>query len=205
VLVFGAEVLAQRPVFCAGYNIGDFDAGPPAYSVEDIALELERLRPVTICALSGSVYGGATDFALVCDIAIAADDIELRAPSAALGLLYHPSGLLRYVSHLGVGATKRAFLTAEPLDAQTLLRVGYVQELRPANELEARVSTLASQIAKLSPLALDAHKQTLNEIARGNVDIERLQERFNKLKASEDFAEGRRAFAERRAPVWKGH
>jgi enoyl-CoA hydratase/carnithine racemase len=95
-------------------------------------------------------------------------------------------------------------LTAEPLDAQTLLRVGYIQELWPAADLAKRVDALAAQVASLAPLALEALKQSLNELARGNVDRELMRERARRLRESEDFIEGRRAFAERRAPVWKG-
>jgi enoyl-CoA hydratase/carnithine racemase len=204
VTVLRAEVLPVRPVFCAGYNIGNFDVGPPAVTLEDVMLALEALRPVTICELNGSVYGGAADFALVCDLALGAEGIEMRIPAAVLGLHYHPGGLERLVSRLGAGAARQALLTAEPLDAQTLLRVGYIQELWPAADLAKRVDALAAQVASLAPLALEALKQSLNELARGNVDRELMRERARRLRESEDFVEGRRAFAERRPPVWKG-
>lgn len=204
VVVLSAEVLAERPVFSAGYNTGDFEAGRPEVGFEQMVQALERLRPVTICALNGSVYGGATDVVLACDLAIGAEGIEMRMPAAALGLHYYPSGLVRYVSRLGVSAAKRAFLTAQALDAPTLLRIGYLQELVPAAQLEERVAALASHVVGLAPLALQSLKQSLNEIARGEYDLQRLQAREQATMESEDFAEGRRAFAERRAPVWKG-
>jgi enoyl-CoA hydratase/carnithine racemase len=204
VVVLTAEVLAQRPVFSAGYHTGEFEEGKPAANFEEVVQALERLRPPSICALNGSVYGGATDFVLACDFAIGAEGIEMRMPAAALGLHYYASGLARYVSRLGVSVAKRAFLTAQPLDAQTLLRVGYLQELVPPAQLEARVEALAAHLKTLAPRALQDMKASLNEIARGEFDLERLRERERASAASEDFAEGRRAFAERRAPVWKG-
>ncbi|TFZ04410.1 enoyl-CoA hydratase/isomerase family protein [Ramlibacter rhizophilus] len=204
VLVLDAQVLAERPVFSAGYHTGEFDGGRPAIEFEDVVQALERLRPVTICMLAGSVYGGSTDLVLACDLALAAEGIEMRMPAAALGLHYYPSGLQRYVSRLGVSVAKRAFLTAEPLDAETLLRVGYVSELHPRAALAARVDALARHIATLSPLALETTKQSLNELARGEFDAARLRERIDRTMSSEDFAEGRRAFAERRKPRWKG-
>ena len=204
VLVLDAEVLPERPVFSAGYHAGEFDQGPPAVEFQDVVEALERLRPVTICMLEGSVYGGATDLVLACDLALGAEGIEMRMPAAALGLHYYPSGLRRYVSRLGVSAAKRAFLTAEPLDAQTLLRMGYLQELLPRDALRARVDTLAAHIAGLAPLALETLKQSLDELARGEWDPARLRERMDRTMASEDFAEGRLAFQEKRKPQWKG-
>lgn len=204
VLVLGAQVLPERPVFSAGYHTGEFEQGRPAIEFEDVVQALERLRPVTLCVLEGSVYGGATDLVLACDLALAAEGVEMRMPAAALGLHYYPSGLQRYVSRLGVSVAKRAFLTAEALDAATLLRVGYVQELHPREALPARVQALAAHIASLSPLALETTKQSLNELARGEFDVQRLRERIDRTMASEDFAEGRLAFAQKRKPQWKG-
>lgn len=204
VLVLEADVLEDKPVFSAGYHTGEFEGGRPAIEFEDVVQVLERLRPVTVCVLEGSVYGGATDLVLACDLALGAEGIEMRMPAAALGLHYYPSGLQRYVSRLGVSVAKQAFLTAEPLDAATLLRVGYVQELHPRAALAARVKALTGHIAALSPMALETTKQSLNELARGEFDASRLRERIDRTMASEDFAEGRRAFAERRRPQWKG-
>lgn len=204
VLVLAAEVLAERPVFSAGFNTGQFEDPRSGVGFEAVTQALEQLRPVTICALGGSVYGGATDLVLACDLAIGVEGMEMRMPVASLGAHFYPGGLVRYVSRLGVSAAKRAFLTAEALDAQTLLRIGYLQELVPAAQLEQRVAALAARVAALAPLALQSIKQSLNELARGEYDLQRLQERTKTTMESEDFAEGRRAFAERRPPVWKG-
>ena len=204
VLVLDAHVLADRPVFSAGYNIAEFQAGPPPVPFEEVVDALEALRVVTLCVLEGSVYGGATDLVLACDLAIAAEGIELRMPAAALGMHYYASGLRRYVSRLGVNFTKRAFLTAEALDAQALLRVGYVQELLPRAALPARVDALATQVASLAPLALESLKQSLNELARGEWDVQQLRDRAQRTMASKDFAEAQRAFGEKRRPQWKG-
>lgn len=204
VLVLQAQVLPERPVFSAGYHTGEFDQGPPAVAFEDVVEALERLRVVSICALSGSVYGGATDLVLACDLALGAAGLEMRMPAAALGLHYYPSGLRRYVSRLGVSVAKRAFLSAEALDSETLLRVGYLQEVLPREAFAARVDALAAQVAGLAPLALQTLKLSLTELGRGEFDLERLRERSQFTMDSEDFAEGREAFAQRRAPVWKG-
>lgn len=203
-VVLAAEVLERRPVFSAGAHIGQFDSGKPEITLEQLMLELEDLRPVTICALNGSVYGGASDFPLACDLAIGAEGIQMRVPAAAIGLHYHGSGLTRYVSRIGVAATKMAFLTATSLDAETLLRVGFVQELVPSEQVLPRAEELARHVAGLAPLAVASMKASLNEIARGQADPGTLDARMDQLMQTEDFVEGRRAFAERRAPNWKG-
>lgn len=204
VVVVGADVLPQRPVFSAGYNLGDLHSGSAPDDFEELVQQLEQLRPVTICMLNGSVYGGATDLVLACDLALAAEGVELRMVAAALGLHFYPSGLMRYVSRLGVTAAKRALLTAQALDAATLLKMGCVQELVPSQDLPWRVNQLASEIAALAPLALESLKQTLNELARGDVDLARIRSRQQRTMDSQDFREGRLAMQERRRPVWKG-
>ena len=122
VLVLTANTAGQpKPVFCAGYDIGGFDEtahGSTAF--EKIPDRLAGLRPVTLCALNGSVYGGATDLVLACDLRIGLDGVEWRMPATALGLHYYPSGLQRYVSRFGVLAARRAFLTARPFDMARL-------------------------------------------------------------------------------------
>ncbi|RYZ05179.1 MAG: enoyl-CoA hydratase/isomerase family protein, partial [Comamonadaceae bacterium] len=151
VVVLTAQVLPERPVFSAGYNAEEFAGDAPPVSFATVVDALERLRPVTLCALNGSVHGGATDFALACDLAIGVEGMEMRMPAAALGLHYYPSGLARYVSRLGVNVAKQAFLTAQALDGPTLLRVGYLQQLVPAAEFPAQVQRLAATVAALAP------------------------------------------------------
>jgi enoyl-CoA hydratase/carnithine racemase len=207
VVVITANTTGQpRPVFCAGYHIGDFD-GPdhdPAM-FERVADALANLRAVTVCALNGSVYGGATDLALACDLRIALAGIELRMPATALGLHYYPSGLQRYVARLGISGAKRAFLTARPFSAQQLMALGALEEIAPTPEaLQASVRQLTSEIGALAPLALQTTKQSLNEISSGRYELAAMRERERLTAASQDFAEGRLAFQEKRTPQFRG-
>jgi enoyl-CoA hydratase/carnithine racemase len=126
VMVLTANTHSQpKPVFCAGYDIGGFSVNAQGSTAfEEVPEALARLRPITICALNGSVYGGATDLVLACDLRIALHGIEWRMPATALGLHYYPSGLQRYVSQLGLAAAKRAFLTARVFDHTQLQAMG---------------------------------------------------------------------------------
>lgn len=206
VVVLTANTQGQpKPVFCAGYDIGGFDAeGQGATSFERVPEALAVLRPITICALNGSVYGGATDIVLACDLRMGLQGIEWRMPATAIGLHYYPSGLARYIHRMGLAATKRAFLTARPFTWQQLDRLGLFEEFITAEVWQDRLQDLTQDIFALAPLAAEETKKSINEIATGIAQEETLRARVERTSLSEDFAEGRAAFAEKRPPVFRG-
>lgn len=206
VMVLRAETTGQKQaVFSAGYNVGGFDNDPMApLFFEKIPQALERLRPVTICALNGSVYGGATDLVLACDFTVAQRGCTWRMPAAALGLHYYPSGLRRYVSRLGLQASKRAFLLGQAMPYEDLEPLGMFEALVDEDAFEAQVQSLVTTLGQMAPLALAQTKKSLNDIAAGLYNEPALKERSRQSVYSQDFAEGRAAFAERRAPKFTG-
>jgi enoyl-CoA hydratase/carnithine racemase len=207
VLVLTANTRGQpRPVFSAGYHIGGFDgAAHDPQLFEKIPDALAALRPVTICALNGSVYGGATDLVLACDLRIGLAGTELRMPATALGLHYYPSGLQRFVARLGINGAKRAFLTARPFSAERLLHMDCLEALASGPEsFTQALAELVDDVARLAPLAVQATKQSLDEISTGRASLAALRAREALTAASADFAEGRAAFLEKRAPRFTG-
>lgn len=206
VLVLTANTQSQpKPVFCAGYDIGGFDAqGQGATSFERVPEVLAVLRPLTICALNGSVYGGATDIVLACDLRIGLQGIEWRMPATAIGLHYYASGLARYIHRMGLSATKRAFLTARPFTWQQLDKLGLFEDFVAADEWQDCLNRLTQDIIALAPLAAEETKKSINDIATGVADESVLRSRVERTSLSEDFAEGRAAFAERRKPIFRG-
>lgn len=205
-LVLTAEPNQPNPVFSAGYHVGEFDArgNTGAMPFELVPDALAALPVPTLCALTGSVFGGATDLALACDFRFGVTGMQLRMPAAALGLHYYPSGMKRYVARLGLGAARRLFLTAQPVDGTELLVMGFLDRLMPAIDLPEAVADWAANVAALAPLAVQGMKQTLNEIALGEGSEALWREREARTKTSRDFAEGRAAFAERRVARFKG-
>lgn len=194
--------------FSAGFDLRAVgahahDPGSPRdrdVSFETLANRLENVAVPTICRLNGGVYGGSTDLALACDFRIGVDTMEMFMPAARLGLHYYRSGMIRYVSRLGLSAAKKLFLTAQKIDASELLRIGYLDEAVPADMLDARVDALAAQLIANAPGAVAAMKRSLNEISRGSHDADAIDARHLASMRGEELQEGSRAFAEKRAP-----
>lgn len=190
--------------FCAGFNLEQLDGAGDPQLFERTVDALEALPLPTLARLNGSVYGGATDLALACDFRIGVATMELRMPAARLGLHYYPNGMRRYVSRLGLQAAKRLFLLAEAVDAAALQRLGYLDACVAPEALDAEVARTVAALAAGAPLAVRGMKATLDEIARGEVDVARIRAREASCAASDDLREGIAAFAERRAPRFSG-
>jgi enoyl-CoA hydratase/carnithine racemase len=133
---------------------------------------------------------------------------KLGMPPAKLGLIYGHTGLQKFIDVVGVARTKELFLTGRNLSAPRAMAVGLIHDTVPEGELEQTALGLASEIAANAPLSLRGNKraiETLNAYPRLAPDQEReLIELRRSCFASEDFREGIRAFAEKRAPDWRG-
>ncbi len=203
------EVLVLRlqsggKYFCSGYDIGRL-GGERTIDFGDMVDAVETARPVTIAALHGGVYGGATDMALACDFRVGVSTGDMFMPAARLGLHYYRSGMERYVARLGLNAALRLFLTAERIGAAEMHRIGYLTHLVEPGALAATVDQLTATLAGMAPIALLGMKKHLNRIARGSVDADELARDCAAAAASADLQEGRAAWAEKRTPKFSGH
>jgi len=194
-----------RPVFSAGYHVAglDDDASAPNF-FQTVPDALARLRPVTICALNGSVYGGATDVVLACDLVLAQEGHEWRMPACAIGLHYYASGLQRYVQKMGLCLSQRTFLTGLSMPFEQLQAGGLFHALVSESQFEEDLHQMVQQVLRLAPLAVQATKQSLLDVASGAIDLHVLQAREAMSQRSGDFAEGRLAMQERRRPQFQG-
>ena len=210
-------VTAGGPVFSAGYDIGNLPREQFAERAEALvahpfheAIEALDAYPFpSVAALNGHAIGGGLELALTCDLRVASEEARLGMPPARLGLVYSHTGLRRFVDAIGAPRTRELFFTARNISARTALQWGLVNEVVDADELEARGVEYAARIAANAPLSLSGNKRTLRELlaAEGDLDPEVERELVELREAcfrSEDFLEGVRAFAEKRAPRWHG-
>ena len=194
--------------FSAGYDLnsvaeraGAAPEQPSAGSAfEMVVNRLEDLAIPTICRINGGVYGGSTDLALACDFRIGVDSCEMFMPAARLGLHYYKSGIVRYVSRLGLDNAKRLFLTAERIDAREMLRIGYLTAMASAETFDQEVDRLADILAANAPAAMRGMKRAINEFARGRLDEAAADRRHRDRMRGTEIREGIKAFSEKRPP-----
>lgn len=201
---------AEGRHFCSGFNIGRVQgdsAEAAGARFEALADAIENARPVTVAAIQGGVYGGATDLALACDFRLGTPASEWRVPAARLGLHYYRGGLARYVSRLGVQTARRVMLAAQTFDASAMLGAGMLDRIVPGDALADEVEAFCRQLADLAPLALLGMKRSLNRLAAGPLDAgaeAEIAAAIGRAATSEDLQEGAAAWAAKRAPVFRG-
>jgi len=198
---------AQGKHFCSGFNIHAAPGVDAGALFEELADDWEAARPVTVAAIHGGIYGGATDLALACDFRLGArtPSCEMFVPAARLGLHFYRGGMQRYVTRLGLSWAKRVLLAGETLDAEAMLASGFLDSLAPdARGLGLAVEDLLQKLLGMAPLALLGMKKHLNAIARNSLDETALRADLIEANASQDLAEGLAAWAEKRSPKFEG-
>lgn len=159
-----------------------------------------------LAMIHGYCIGGGLLVAMDADLRIAADDAQFGVPAGRLGVGYPYDAVRALVALVGPGAAAELLFTAERLDARGAVRVGLVDRVVAKDDLERVVRAVASTIAANAPLSLRAGKAAIRAVLRGSQpdDVGRAQAAIRAAWSSEDFSEGRQAFAERRAPVFRG-
>jgi enoyl-CoA hydratase/carnithine racemase len=196
---------AGTDTFCAGASLAEMESGAMSGALfETLTDRLASVRVPAVCALNGDVYGGGAEIALCCDFRVGVEGMRLRVPAARLGVCYPLGGLSRWVQRLGIGVAARVFLSGEELEAQELLRVGYLTQVVARVELTPTVERLAERLASGAPLAVQAMKLILGAIAAGTLDPVAAADLAERCNASEDLREGLRARREGRSPDFRG-
>jgi enoyl-CoA hydratase len=194
--------------FCAGMDLKAFVAGEVSY-YEDRGFGGITQRASTkplIAAVEGFAVAGGLEIALSCDLLVASRGAKLGIPEVKRSLVAAAGGLLRLPRVLPRNVAMELALTGDPIDAERGYELGLVNRLaEPAHALETALE-LAAAVAVNGPLALAASKRILNESLEwpDSEFFERQGAIAGPVMGSEDAREGATAFAEKRAPVWKG-
>ena len=205
---------AGNHAFVAGADISEFEqlrATPEAVAAYDgtMAQAGKRLSTTgkpTIAMIHGFCIGGGLGIAVECDLRIADTAATFAIPAARLGLGYDPVGVKSLLDLVGPAFVKEIFYTARQFTAEEALAMGLVNRVVAEAELEGLVRKLCAGIADNAPLTMLSVKRTVSELLRtsSEVDMAFCDRVVADCFASEDYREGRRAFMEKRRPVFKG-
>jgi enoyl-CoA hydratase len=177
---------------------------------EEIAVRVqERLQEcdkVVIAMIRGYCLGAGVNISLCCDLRLAAEDARLGIPAAKLGLGYRASSLKNLVDTVGPAYAREVLLTGRQFSAEEAKTMGLVHRVVPVAGLESLVVETCAMISDNAPLTIRASKRIVRELLKANpaFDAAACTALVKQCFESEDYIEGRRAFMEKRKPVFQG-
>lgn len=204
---------AEGPAFCAGADLNwmrrmaDYSRSE---NLADAAKLAEMLRVIyacpkpTVARVQGDVYAGGMGLVAACDMVVAVDTAGFCLSEVKLGLI--PATISPYVIRaMGARAAHRYFLTAERFSAQEAHRIGFVHEVVPADQLDAKVAEMVKTLVSASPNAVRACKQLVQDVAEREIDaalIAKTVEGIADIRSSREGKEGVQSFLQKRKPDW---
>jgi len=205
---------AGEKAFISGADISKFaeerasKAGLEAYNeaVDAGYASVYNCSKPTIAMIRGYCVGGGMGLASCCDIRICTDNSRFAVPAAKLSVGYRYAGVKRLLDIVGPSFTKEIFYTARQFDAEEARIMGFANRVVPFDQLETYVMDYAATIAGNAPLTVDSIKFIVGEIAKNESarDIAKCEAMVDQCFASNDYEEGRKAFMEKRKPVFTG-
>jgi methylmalonyl-CoA decarboxylase len=200
-------------IWSVGHDIDELPRGrrdPLGYNdpLEGLLRAIRTCPAPVVAMVHGTVWGGALDLVLSCDMVIADETASFAITPANLGLPYNTTGLLHFFGRLPINLIKEMFFTAAPLDAQKARDWLVVNHLVGSAELEAFTLELAATMATKSPMAMAVIKEQLRVLTDYQPIAAQVYERIQGLRReaydSNDYLEGLNAFAEKRRPIFRG-
>jgi enoyl-CoA hydratase/carnithine racemase len=203
---------AGDKAFASGADISQFEKhradaeGVQRYE-QTSGAAMQRLKGLdkpTLAMIRGYCIGGGLNIAAACDLRIAADDSRFGIPAAKMGLGYKADAMKALIDLVGPAFTREIMITARQFSAAEALHMGLVHKVVALAELEAVTRQYCDMIAANAPLTLRTAKRVIREVTKGPSDDAACRAWVKECFESEDYAEGRRAFMEKRKPVFKG-
>jgi enoyl-CoA hydratase/carnithine racemase len=202
------------PMFSSGMDfaaLGALAAAPERLrDFRRVILEIwnlpEEMTKPTIAQIHGACIGGAMELALACDLRVMASDAIIGMPETRVGLIPDVGGSSRLPAVVGLGRAKELIMASKLIDGVEAERIGLVNRVAAADELDGATDALAGELLACAPLAVGLAKRVLDAAAKpalaGTLEHEVTVQQL--CAASEDFTEGTRAFAEKRQPEFSG-
>lgn len=201
-------------VFSAGHDVRELPTNgrdPLTYNdpLRQLMRKIETCSRPVLAMVEGSVWGGACELVLGCDLVVAAEDSTFAITPAKLGVPYDIHGTLNLIKVADLHLLKEMLFTAEPVPAVRLAVSGVVNHVVPRLQLETFTLDLARRIARTSPLVNRVLKEEMRVLANAHPlnpeTYERLQALRREVYDSQDYQEGIHAFLEKRQPTFQGN
>ena len=211
-----AVVLRAQPgikVWSAGHDVNELPLrGRDPLGWNDplriLIRSIQEFPAPVIGMIEGSVWGGACEVAMACDILIATPEAAFAITPAKLGVPYNLGGLMTLINMIPLPIVKEMLFTAQPLPADQALNLGIINYIKANDEIESFVFDMAQRIANNSPLSISSMKDSLRLLSSAHAVTPDLFEKIQGMRRivydSEDYQEGIRAFREKRKPKFAG-
>ncbi len=209
------EAQTKRGVWSAGHDINELpmDGNDPlSYDVpmEQLLRTVQEVPIPVIACVTGTVWGGACDLCISCDMIVASETATFAITPAKIGIPYNASGIMHFINQLGVNKAREMFFTAAPITAHEALNVGFVNQIASAEMLHKLLEVkFLNPLRRNSVLSVSAIKRQFRALTKASHSInaesfERINAYRQKVYQGPDYKEGINSFLEKRGPQYTG-